>query len=39
MNQLFDNLPGVDIVPAIAHANVLRALAARSSSFAVVAFS
>jgi hypothetical protein len=37
MNCLFDNSPSVDETAIIAIANALRALAARSSLFAVVA--
>jgi hypothetical protein len=37
MNHLFDNVPSVDDAAIIAVANALRAPAARSSLFAVVA--
>jgi len=39
MNRLSDNLPRVDDAAITAVANALRALAARSSLFAVVALS
>jgi hypothetical protein len=39
MNDLSDNLSSVDVATIIAVANALRALAARSFSFAVAALS